>query len=85
MNLREQRTRHLQLAVDAAWVGDRSRAEYHRAQACAIADQIDAEGDDEMTGCGYEYDHDVNVIHEGDDGVQLQCRVCGAEWVEDGE
>lgn len=40
---------------------------------------------DEGDECGVTIDHDVEIIYEGDDGVQWECRRCGAEVWEDAD
>lgn len=39
----------------------------------------DADPDSPNYGCGWEYDHDVEVTYEGEDGVGWTCRRCDAE------
>jgi hypothetical protein len=37
---------------------------------------------DEET-CGWSFDHDIEIVYEGEDGTQWVCRNCGAEgWDE---
>lgn len=38
---------------------------------------------DEEQGCGWSYDHTLDVIDETDDEVAYECRECGAELVVD--
>ncbi|MBM4713622.1 hypothetical protein GS551_05315 [Rhodococcus hoagii] len=43
--------------------------------------------DDEMYGCGYEYDHTLDEVGRENDGTAVYvCRECGAEiWDEEDE
>lgn len=41
------------------------------------------EPDPDEDVCGESYDHDTVVTYEGEDGVQWECKRCGAEgWKE---
>jgi hypothetical protein len=39
--------------------------------------------DDDAEVCGETFDHDETITYDGPDGLQWQCRRCGAEGFEE--